>query len=87
MQNSRIFRVVTPMEDGWLQVEMESGSMVRLDMHRRLQSVRFGLLRNQEVFQSVATDGYRLIFYQNGGEVLEIPADIFMDLLAVDRTR
>jgi two-component system chemotaxis response regulator CheY len=75
------------MEDGWLQVEMESGSTVRLDMHRRLQSVRFGLLRNQEVFRSVATDGYRLIFYQNGIEVLEIPADTFMDLLAVDRTR
>ncbi len=87
MQNSRIFRAVTPMEDGCLQVEMESGSTVRLDMHRRLQSVRFGLLRNQEVFRSVKTDGYRLIFYQNGGEVLEIPADTFMDLLAVDRTR
>ena len=87
MKNSRIFRAVTPMEDGWLQVEMESGSMVRLDMHRRLQSVRFGLLRNQEVFRSVATDGYRLIFYQNGSEVLEIPADTFMDLLAVDRTQ
>jgi len=87
MKNSRIFRAVTPMEDGWLQVEMESGSMVRLDMHRRLQSVRFGLLRNQEVFRSVATDGYRLIFYQDGREVLEIPADTFMDLLAVDRTQ
>lgn len=87
MQNSRIFRAVTPMEDGCLQVEMESGSTVRLDMHRRLQSVRFGLLRNQDVFRSVTTDGYRLIFYRDGSEVLEIPAATFMDLLAVDRTR
>lgn len=87
MQNSRIFRAVTPMEDGCLQVEMESGSTVRLDMHRRQQSVRFGLLRNQDVFRSVATDGYRLIFYRDGNEVLEITAVTFMDLLAVDRTR
>lgn len=87
MQNSRIFRAVTPMEDGCLQVEMESGCTVCLDMHRRLQSVRFGLLRNQDVFRSVATDGYRLIFYQNGSEVLEISTSTFMDLLAVDRTK
>ncbi|WP_206460495.1 hypothetical protein [Anaerovorax sp. IOR16] len=87
MQNSRIFRAVTPIEDGCLKVEMETGSTVSLDMHRRMQSVRFGLLRNQEVFQSVTTDGYRLIFYRDGEEVLEIPASIFMDLLTVDRTR
>lgn len=87
MQNSRIFRAVTPMEGDCLQVEMESVSTVCLDMHRRLQSVRFGLLRNQDVFRSVVTDGYRLIFYKDGSEVLEIPATTFMDLLAVDRTR
>lgn len=87
MQKSRIFRAVKPMDDGSLQVEMESGSTVRLDMHRRLQSVRFGLLRDQDVFQSVATDGCRLIFYRDGREVLEISAETFMDLLAVDRTR
>ena len=87
MQSSRLFRAVTPMEDGYLRVEMESGSTVRLDMHRRLQSVRFGLLRNQEIFRSVATDGYRLIFYEEGSEVLEIPAATFMDLLAIDRTQ
>ncbi|WP_069873868.1 hypothetical protein [Fusibacter sp. 3D3] len=87
MQNSKIFRAVTPLEDDCLQVEMESGCTVRLDMHRRLQSVRFGLLRNQEVFRSVGTDGYRLIFYQESSEVLEISAATFMDLLAVDRTQ
>jgi len=87
MQNSRIFRAVIPMEDGCLQVEMESDCTVRLDMRRRLQSVRFGLLRNQDVFRSVTTDGYRLIFYQNGSEVLEISTSTFMDLLAVDRTK
>lgn len=87
MQNSRIFRAVTPLEDGRLRVEMESGSTVCLDMHRRLQSVRFGLLRNQDVFRSVATDGHRLIFYRDDIEVVEISADTFMDLLAVDRTR
>ncbi len=87
MQNSRIFRAVTPLENGCLQVEMESGSTVCLDMHRRLHSVRFGLLRDQDVFQSVTTDGNRLIFYREGSEVLEISAATFMDLLAVDRTR
>ncbi|SMP66573.1 hypothetical protein [Anoxynatronum buryatiense] len=87
MQNSRIFRAVTPMEDACLQVEMESGCTVRLMMHRRMQSVRFRLLRHQDVFRSVATDGYRLIFYRDGNEVLEISAATFMDLLAVDRTQ
>ena len=87
MQNTRIFHAVTPMDDGCLQVEMESGSTVCLDMRRRLHSVRFGLLRNQDVFRSVTTDGYRLIFYQNSSEVLEISVDTFMDLLAVDRAQ
>ena len=87
MQSSRFFRAVTPIEDSYLRVEMESGSTVRLDMHRRLRSVRFGLLRNQEIFRSVATDGYRLIFYEEGSEVLEISATTFMDLLVVDRTQ
>jgi hypothetical protein len=87
MQNARIFHAVTPTKDGCLNVKMESGSTVCLDMHRRLQSVRFGLLRNQEVFLSVKTDGYRLVFYRDGNEVLEISADTFMDLLAVDRTQ
>lgn len=87
MQNSRFFRSVKPMDDAFLQVEMESGSTVCLDMHRRLQSLRFRLLRNKDVFQSVSTDGYRLIFYNDGSEALEISADTFMDLLAVDRTQ
>ncbi|MDD4509957.1 MAG: hypothetical protein PHY23_03465 [Oscillospiraceae bacterium] len=87
MQSSRIFRAVTPMKDGCLQIEMESGSTVCLDMHRRLSSVQFGLLRNQDVFRSVATDGYRLIFYRGGSEILEISAATFMDLLTVDRTK
>ncbi|MEA4836172.1 MAG: hypothetical protein VB133_13685 [Anaeromusa sp.] len=87
MQSGRIFHAVTPMQDGCLQVKMESGSTVHLDMHWRLQSVRFGLLRNQDVFRSVETDGYRLVFYRDGNEVLEITADTFMDLLVVDRTR
>lgn len=87
MENSRIFRSVVALEDSYLKVEMESGSTVRLDMSRRLQSVRFGLLRNKDIFQSVATDGYRLIFYRDGNEVMEILNTTFMDLLAIDRTR
>lgn len=87
MQNGIIFHAVTPMEGGCLQVEMESGSRVCLDLSRRMQSVRFGLLRNEDIFKSVETDGYRLIFYRDGNQVLEILADTFMDLLAIDRTQ
>lgn len=87
MHKSKIFHAVTPMKDDCLQIKMESGSTVCLDMHNRLQSVRFGLLRDQDVFQSVKTDGYRLIFYKDGSEVLEIVADTFMDLLSFDRTQ
>lgn len=87
MHKSKFFHAVTPMKDDCFKVEMESGSTVCLDMHNRLQSVRFGLLRDQDVFKSVKTDGYRLIFYRDGSEVLEIVADTFIDLLSVDRTQ
>lgn len=87
MEGEKMFKDVTPLENHILLVEMESGSIVSLDMSRRKMSVRFGLLQDQKIFQSVTTDGYRLIFHKGGHEVLEISTETFLDLLVIDRTK
>lgn len=53
----RPIREVYPLKDYVLRVEFETGSVVLLDMQNRLQGIRFRPLRNDEVWNSVCTDG------------------------------
>ncbi len=54
----RIFILsVKPLENHILQVEFVSGSFVLLDMKSWLNSVRFGTLRDPEVWKSATTNG------------------------------
>lgn len=83
----RFFRKVAPLPDYRLKVELENGSSVCFDFTSRLRSVRFGALLDYEVFKSVHTDGYFLIFCEQQKEKLRIAAEDFIDLLLVDRTQ
>ena len=48
---------VIPHEDYKLEVQLENGSSVMLDLSGRLNTVRFGLLADKDFFQRAKTDG------------------------------
>lgn len=54
---SRIEKVI-PMENYCLEVLLENGSSVVLNLTSRLQTVRFGVLSDSELFRRATTDGY-----------------------------
>ena len=50
-------RSVVPLNDWRLFVEMETGSVIVVDVSRKLNTARYGDLRDVALFRSVATDG------------------------------
>ncbi|MDR3584730.1 MAG: DUF2442 domain-containing protein [Desulfosporosinus sp.] len=53
---SRIKSVV-PKEDFRLEVLLDNGSSVTLNLKSRLQTVRFGMLSDKQFFKTATTDG------------------------------
>ncbi len=81
------FKSVRALSDHWLEVTMETGSVIYFDFNSRLRTVRFGTLRDEELFQSVKTDGDYLIFSKAGKMPVKITASEFMDLILIDRSQ
>ena len=48
---------VTPLDNYCLEVLLDNGSSVTLNLESRLQTVRFGLLSDKEFFRQAITDG------------------------------
>lgn len=53
---SRIKNVI-PKENYCFEVQLENGNSVVLNLKGRLQTVRFGMLSDKELFERVSTDG------------------------------
>ncbi|TGE39443.1 DUF2442 domain-containing protein [Desulfosporosinus fructosivorans] len=53
---SRIKNVV-PKEDYRLEVQLDNGSCVTLNLESRLHTVRFGMLSDKQFFKTATTDG------------------------------
>lgn len=81
------FRSVRAMPAHRLEVIMETGSVICFDFHAKLNTARFGMLIDEELFQSVYTDGDYLIFYKEGMMPVKITASEFMDLVLIDRSK
>lgn len=64
---TQIKRVI-PMNDYRLEVQLENGSIIILNLADRLNTVRFGLLKDKEFFQQATTDG-TLITWDNKIEI------------------
>jgi len=80
------FKNVTALPNYKLKVEMGTGTFVDFDFTSRLSSVRWGVLKDEAVFNSAYTDGF-FIFFQKEGEVeVKISGNDFMDLVLIDRT-
>lgn len=71
---------VTPLPDYRLKVEFTSGSELLLNMADYLGSMRYCPLENIEVFNSVTTDGDKLIFDTRPPFELEIQSDAAIHL-------
>lgn len=79
------FRSVRALPGYLLEVSMETGSFIRFSFCGRLNTARFGTLRDEELFRSVQTDGNYLIFQKAGKMPVKITASEFMDLVLIDR--
>ncbi len=53
---ARIIRA-TPRENYCLEVMLDTGSSIVLSFKNRLETIRFGMLADQEFFKKVTTDG------------------------------
>ncbi len=73
---------ILPLNDWRLFVEMETGSIIVVDMSRKLDTARYGDLRNVALFRSVTTDG-DVISWGNGRIIItvrELMETVFVDL-------
>ncbi len=66
---------VVPKEDYRLEVQLQNGSSIILNMETRLATVRFGRLANEEVFRLVSTDGN---FIRWGDEIEISLSEVFL---------
>jgi hypothetical protein len=59
---------VIPKEDYQLEVQLDNGSSVMLNMKSRLGTVRFSMLEDRNFFKKVTTDGNQVLW----GDEVEI---------------
>jgi len=83
--NERYIKSVRALPGSTLEVTMATGSIIQFDFCSRLNSARFGILQDEELFRSVWTDGNYLIFEKAGRMPLKITASEFLDLVLIDR--
>src|SRR5262245_57001612 len=77
------FKSVQALSAHQLKVTMETGAVIYFDFLSRLNTARYGKLRDEELFASVCTDGLCLIFSKTGKVPVKITAKEFMDLVLV----
>lgn len=80
--NMAFIRSVMPLNDWRLFVEMETGSVMVVDLSRKLDTARFGDLRNLDLFRSVSTDG-DIVLWRDGR--VRLTARELMDVVFVDK--
>ena len=80
------FKSVTALPDYKLKIQMGTNTRIDFDFTSRLVSVRFGVLKDETVFNTAYTDGNFILFQKEGVDKVKISAEEFMDLVLVDRT-
>lgn len=72
---------VEPMKNGILLVTFDTGNSVVVDMKPSFEGFRFGVLKNQEVWETANTDGGFVHWYKNGMAVAELAYDEIMRMV------
>jgi len=80
------FRSVKVLPGYRMEVETATCSRIEFDFTSRLNTIRFGTLRDSGVFATASTDGDNILFRKNDEIKVKISAPEFIDLLLVDRT-
>lgn len=79
------FRGVQALDDYQLEVSMKTGTTIYFDFTSRLNTARFGRLKDKELFKSVRTDGSYIVFEKAGKMPVKVTASEFLDLVLIDR--
>lgn len=70
-----------------LEVEMGTNTRIEFDFVSRLNTMRFGALKDEKLFATASTDGSFITFGTDDvAKKVRISAIDFMDLVLVDRT-
>lgn len=56
---------IKPGEDYRLEVQLDNGSSITLNLESRIHTIRFGLLADKEFFKQATTDGYFIHWNDN----------------------
>ncbi len=86
-EENTYFKSVRPLADYRIQVFMGTGTTIHFDFYPKLNTARFGILKDKDMFNNVKTDGKRLIFEKPGKIHIRITASEFMDLVLMDRRK
>lgn len=70
-----------------MEIVMEAGMVIFSDFRSRLETARYGRLRDEELFFSVSTDGSSLICDKSGKVPVSILVQGLLDLVLMDRTK
>ncbi|MEN6325732.1 MAG: hypothetical protein ABFD18_05955 [Syntrophomonas sp.] len=71
-------KAIVPMKDYRLFMEMESGSVVTVDLSGKHNTIKYAELADQEFFQTAATDGDYIIW---GGGRLRLTVHELMEVV------
>lgn len=85
LKNMKYFKSVRALPEYQLEVAVATNSVIRYDFRNKLNTARFGMLSDEELFQSVHTDGHYLIFSKEGMMPIKITATEFVDLVLINR--
>jgi len=80
------FKGVRALPGHRLEVDMATGARIVFDFTFLLRTIRYGLLENEEFFNTVDTDGFAIVFGKEKREEIKISESEFMDMVMVDRT-
>ncbi|MDE6209747.1 MAG: hypothetical protein K2M73_08780 [Lachnospiraceae bacterium] len=72
---------VTPLSDYKLLVELINGQALVLNFESKLNSLRFNIIENKDIFKRVSTDGFSVLWNKGKlrvslGEMIEMLQDI-----------
>lgn len=77
----QIIDKVTPLSDYKLLVELINGQALVLNFESKLNSLRFNIIENKDIFKRVSTDGFSVLWNKGKlrvslGEMIEMLQDI-----------
>jgi hypothetical protein len=87
LPQTKFFRSVKAISEHQLEILMDTNSFIIFDFGDRLQSIRFSVLQDAELFNTAHTDGFYLVFGKDDEPKVKISPSDLMDLLMTDRTR